>query len=79
MNETMIHFLQGLLLDNLDKYTADFLTAEGGPKLVDFPPKLEPITCKPLLFDLALSECAFPDLTERKKAPRTGFFSRLWG
>jgi len=70
----------GLLLDNLDKYSASFLEGEEGPKLVDFPPTFAAISCKPLLFDLALSSsCSFPDLTEKKKAPRTGFFSRLWG
>eukprot|EP01126_Amoeba_proteus_P025822 TRINITY_DN2565_c0_g1_i8.p2 TRINITY_DN2565_c0_g1~~TRINITY_DN2565_c0_g1_i8.p2 ORF type:complete len:146 (-),score=38.86 TRINITY_DN2565_c0_g1_i8:98-535(-) len=67
------------LLDNLEEYSARFLLHESGPKLIDFPPKMKAITCKPLLFDLALSECSFPDLTERKKAPRTSFFSRLWG
>jgi hypothetical protein len=43
-------------------------------KLIDFPPKLELIPCKPIIFDLALSACNFPNLEERKKPPKTGFF-----
>lgn len=46
---------------------------------IEFPPKLEIIACKPLLFDLALQSVSFPDLEEKKKAPRSGlfgFFSR---
>jgi len=44
------------------------------------PKPLEPVVIgKPLLFDLALSQCTFPDLTERKKPPKGGFFSSWWG
>jgi len=63
-------------LDNLNNYDASFL--ESG-KIIEFPPNFEPMPCKPLLFDLALLSITFPNLTERKKAPRTGIFARWWG
>eukprot|EP01125_Pyxidicula_operculata_P001558 TRINITY_DN11410_c0_g1_i1.p1 TRINITY_DN11410_c0_g1~~TRINITY_DN11410_c0_g1_i1.p1 ORF type:complete len:568 (-),score=148.50 TRINITY_DN11410_c0_g1_i1:91-1794(-) len=64
-----------VILDQLNEYDASFLST----KIIDFPPNLEPIPCKPILFDLALSSITFPDLSEKKKAPRTGFFSSFWG
>jgi len=64
------------LLDNLNSYECGFL--ESG-SIIDFPPNFEPMSCKPLLFDLALLRCNFPNLAERKKAPRTGIFARWWG
>jgi len=64
------------LLDNVNNYDASFL--ESG-KIIDFPPNFEPMPCKPLLFDLAILSFSFPNLTERKKAPRTGIFARWWG
>ncbi|KAL6044076.1 signal recognition particle subunit srp68 [Balamuthia mandrillaris] len=43
-------------------------------RVVDFPPELQPIPCKPILFDLALSSIQAPSLDARKKAKK-GFFS----
>lgn len=40
-------------------------SAAAAKRLSDVPPALEPIACKPLFFDLALSDVQFPDLTER--------------
>ena len=36
--------------------------------LIDFPPKLEAVPCKPLLFDISRNEIQFPDLSERISA-----------
>lgn len=66
----------GGLLANLDKYDASYLDDK---VIVDFPPNFEAIACKPVLFDLALSSLQPPDLTEKKKAPKGGFFSSFWG
>lgn len=41
--------------------------------LISFPPDLEPIKCKPLLFDIALTECEFPSLESRKKTKSSWF------
>lgn len=66
----------GGLLANLDKYDASYIDKK---LIVDFPPEFEAIACKPVLFDLALSSLQPPDLTEKKKAPKGGFFSSFWG
>jgi len=65
-----------LLIDNQEEFTS---FAEDNRKLIKFPPVFEPIPCKPLFLDLALGGCYFPDLTERKKAPKKGFLSGWWG
>eukprot|EP01124_Arcella_intermedia_P017918 TRINITY_DN248_c0_g1_i1.p1 TRINITY_DN248_c0_g1~~TRINITY_DN248_c0_g1_i1.p1 ORF type:complete len:566 (-),score=145.48 TRINITY_DN248_c0_g1_i1:107-1558(-) len=67
---------QKVLLENLNSFDPGFL--ESG-KLMEFPPNFELMTCKPVLFDLAEQNFAFPNLAERKKAPRTGLFARWWG
>ena len=41
--------------------------------LIDFPPKLQTVPCKPLLFDLARNEIAYPDIGDRVKSK-----SRSW-
>jgi hypothetical protein len=41
----------------------------------DAPRSLDPIPCKPLLFDLAILSCAFPDLKSRiPQTKRWGFW-----
>jgi hypothetical protein len=63
------------MLANLNKFDASYLDQK---LIVDYPPDFEPISCKPVLFDLALSTYTRPDLTEKKKAPKSGFFSSFW-
>lgn len=46
--------------------------------IIAFPPDFEPIPCKPLLFDLAVSDMPIPDLSERKKAKAKGGFFSFW-
>jgi len=58
------------LIAGLDTYDASFLAEK---HLIDFPPKLEPIPVKPLLFDLAIRDLTFPNL-EARKNPRKSFF-----
>ena len=48
------------LLERLDMFYSE--TPEF---LIDFPPKLEAVPCKPLLFDMARNEIHPPDLSER--------------
>jgi len=56
-----------------------------GPGLVPFPPTLQFIPCKPLLFDLASSALRPPDISHRVKAEKKGILGRigagfgLWG
>eukprot|EP01102_Stenamoeba_stenopodia_P007895 TRINITY_DN222_c0_g3_i1.p1 TRINITY_DN222_c0_g3~~TRINITY_DN222_c0_g3_i1.p1 ORF type:complete len:674 (+),score=227.47 TRINITY_DN222_c0_g3_i1:191-2023(+) len=52
------------LLDDVDNYDASFLSKP--IHLVDLPPDFEPISCRPLIFDLALSSLDFPSLEKRK-------------
>jgi len=47
-----------------------------------FPPAIEPIACKPLLFDLALSSFPPPDISHRVKKESKGLLGRFtswWG
>ena len=46
--------------------------------LVNLPPDCLPVSCKPVLFDLALSSCDFPSLEGRKKSQSRSFF-KFWG
>eukprot|EP01098_Paradermamoeba_levis_P010075 TRINITY_DN4217_c0_g4_i1.p1 TRINITY_DN4217_c0_g4~~TRINITY_DN4217_c0_g4_i1.p1 ORF type:complete len:418 (-),score=149.04 TRINITY_DN4217_c0_g4_i1:22-1275(-) len=43
--------------------------------LIGVPPDIQPIQCKPLVFDLALMTYEPPSLDKRKEAPKGGFFS----
>ena len=54
-----------ILLERLDEYVEDEGLAKGKAKLVDFPPNFKAIPCKPLFFDLAREQLAFPDLEDR--------------
>jgi len=60
------------ILKNLDEYDTEGRALKE-ERLVDFPPDFEPVPCKPILFDLAMTTLEFPDLSKRKKAK--GFFS----
>jgi signal recognition particle subunit SRP68 len=42
------------------------------PKLVDFPPPIEAVACKPTLFDLALNKVEFPDVAARAQSAAAG-------
>ncbi|KAJ4454057.1 putative signal recognition particle 68 kDa protein [Paratrimastix pyriformis] len=45
--------------------------------LTPMPPKMQPIPCKPVLFDIALSSLQFPSLEARKKKKAGGLFGFL--
>jgi signal recognition particle subunit SRP68 len=63
------------LLSDLKSWDAPYALT----KLIDFPPQqAQPITQKPVLFDLAFSGFQAPDLTAKAKAPKSGFFSSFW-
>lgn len=57
------------LLSRLDQFLA-----KDPNFLIDFPPKLEAVPCKPLLFDMARNEIRAPDLGARIKSKRS-----TWG
>lgn len=63
------------VLSNLKSWDASFAT----DRLIDFPPTTQPFAAKPVLFDLAFSGFEAPNLTEKAKAPKSGFFSSFWG
>jgi len=60
------------LLTSINEFDFEFAKEK---HLVAFPPDFEAVKCKPILFDLALGECTFPSLENRKKAKSSGF----WG
>lgn len=51
--------------------------------MVPFPPEFQPISCKPLFFDLALNHVTFPpldDKVEQKgKGGLTGYIKGIFG
>lgn len=67
------------LSTRLNNYDAAVYGDGKAPKLVDFPPPIEAVACKPVLFDLALNKAEYPDLAkrcEKKKAGIMGWFGR---
>lgn len=75
------------LIDRLDEYFEDPSLITKQPNLVDVPPSMIPIPCKPLFFDLALDMAKFPSLNEKisgrkgnaNQAGIKGFVKGLWG
>lgn len=73
------------LLERLDKWVE---IKPGEPAhLIDFPPTVQPIPCKPVLYDLAFNHIQMPD-TSHRAAPKKnegmlgkakGILGRLWG
>ena len=61
--------------EDTEKSTATRTILMDSKHLISFPPDFESIQCKPLLFDLALGECEFPSLEQKKKTAAKGF----WG
>ena len=73
-----------LLSERLDSYYEDPALTAKKPQLVSFPPSFEPVPCKPLFFDLALSLVEFPSLDSRTQQAKQGrgisnMVSWLWG
>ncbi|KAI9323660.1 hypothetical protein BX666DRAFT_1889090 [Dichotomocladium elegans] len=72
---------EAYLIDHLDTYPAS-LTAPGSnvPNLVAFPPRFEPVVCKPFYFDLAANYVQYPDsLSLRVDDRSSGLFSKIFG
>lgn len=63
------------ILSDLKSWDASFAKE----RIIDFPPAPEPMAAKPVLFDLAFSGFETPNLVEKAKAPKIGFFSSFWG
>lgn len=62
------------LNERLDEYDNQFTAKD---KLVQFPPKYNPVPCKPLFFDLAYYDLRFPSLDEETNASRSANASGL--
>jgi signal recognition particle subunit SRP68 len=61
------------LSQRMGSYEAAVYGEEGKmPRLVDFPPPIDAVACKPVLFDLALNYIAYPSLDERTKKKAGG-------
>ncbi len=59
--------VQPSVLDRLDRCVTE---TAGAPHVIDFPPSLDPIPVKPVLFDLAFDSVEFPDVSHRKRAKK---------
>lgn len=62
------------LMDNLGSYQG---AGDEPPEIIAFPPEMQPVPVKPVLFDLAFDSFNFPDLSERKS--KKGFFGGFFG
>ncbi|XP_005993281.1 signal recognition particle subunit SRP68 [Latimeria chalumnae] len=71
------------LLEHLDVFHLDPLLVSKQASLVQFPPEFQPVPCKPLFFDLALSHVAFPSLEDKveqkAKSGLTGYIKGFFG
>lgn len=76
------------LIERLDEFREDSQTLTKNANIVNVPPGLEPITCKPLFFDLAYNLVEFPDLSDKiesqqnkpkQSAGMSGFVKGLFG
>ncbi|GAB6027252.1 signal recognition particle subunit srp68 [Chamberlinius hualienensis] len=72
------------LVERLDAYYEDPLLLTKQPNIIQFPPEMEPIPCKPLFFDIALNYVQFPSLDDRIEQKKTGGLTGmvknwLWG
>lgn len=76
------------LIERLDEYREDTQLLTRNPNVVDLPPAMEPIPCRPLFYDIASNLVKFPDLTDEleqeEKKPKasvgmTGFVKGLFG
>jgi signal recognition particle subunit SRP68 len=65
------------LLDRLD----DWVELEAGipAQLVEFPPTVQSIACKPIMYDLALNHVKFPDLSARATQKKQGIMGKAKG
>jgi hypothetical protein len=63
------------LTARLSNYDAAVYGDGKAPKLVEFPPPIEGVACKPVLFDLALNKAHYPDLTARSHKKKAGIMS----
>ncbi|KAK2181664.1 hypothetical protein NP493_386g05040 [Ridgeia piscesae] len=74
------------LSERLDEYIEDPNVTTKKPNLTQFPPSFEPVPCKPLFFDVALSLVEFPSLEDKLQTQKaatgglTGIMKGwLWG
>jgi len=77
---------KSFLVDRIDQYCEDESVVTDEPRIVELPPCMIPVPCKPLFFDLALDMVTFPSLEEKlaskdanNPAGIKGFVKGLWG
>ncbi|ORX81532.1 hypothetical protein K493DRAFT_411954 [Basidiobolus meristosporus CBS 931.73] len=75
------------LIDSLEAYPEVMpKNSEGLPYLIDLPPKLQPVPCKPLFFDIAFNKIEYPSTLDERAGKSqdaasrlSGFFGSFWG
>lgn len=75
------------LIERMDEFRDESQILSKKPNLVQLPPVMEPIPCRPLFFDVASNMFRFPDISEEleqeerkaKGAGMTGFVKGLFG
>jgi signal recognition particle subunit SRP68 len=65
------------LIDQLDSYPSAL--SQGTLHLVDFPPKFQPVACKPFYFDLAANHIKYPDALAERTEKASGGIWKLFG
>eukprot|EP00658_Telonema_sp_P-2_P023879 TRINITY_DN19580_c0_g1_i5.p1 TRINITY_DN19580_c0_g1~~TRINITY_DN19580_c0_g1_i5.p1 ORF type:complete len:598 (+),score=159.64 TRINITY_DN19580_c0_g1_i5:202-1995(+) len=76
---------ESCLLDRLDEWAV--IKPGEVAKLVDFPPSVQPVPCKPVVYDLAYNYIEMPDLSHRYQKQQSegmlgkarGLLGKLWG
>jgi signal recognition particle subunit SRP68 len=63
------------LINNLDNYPS----AISGNHLIEFPPKFQPVACKPFYFDLAANFVKYPEQSLADRTEKTTGGSGFWG
>jgi signal recognition particle subunit SRP68 len=65
------------LIDQLDSYPSAL--SQDTLHLVDFPPKFQPVACKPFYFDLAANHIKYPDALAERTEKASGGIWKLFG
>jgi signal recognition particle subunit SRP68 len=62
--------LHAVMIDHLDAFVSFAGDTSGARAIVDIPPALEAVPCKPVLFDLAVDGIRFPELPEARSVAK---------
>ncbi|GJZ02946.1 signal recognition particle subunit SRP68 [Tanacetum coccineum] len=69
------------LIEKLDSYESAVgdSSTKVAPRIAAYQPTFQPVSCNPIVVDLAYNFIDFPSIENRMKKDKKGFISRLWG